>query len=120
MPPADGSSMVAYRFAASQAIYVNLWIQKSWWIFVCPQAAHLWWPAMAKLQAASVPVAYAAAPCSQCIYSLDSCVIGQADGWTDRRSNCAIAKYLPRAGVHNNALTQATGYESSHRVCKPA
>jgi len=27
-----------------------------------PQSAHLWWPAVAKLQAASVPIALAAAP----------------------------------------------------------
>ena len=42
MPPADGSS-----------------IQKSRLIYVHPrtgpQSAHLWWPAVAKLQAAGVP-----------------------------------------------------------------
>jgi len=49
MPPTDGSS-----------------VQKSLWIYVRPwtgpQSAHLWWPAVAKLQAASVPIAEAAAP----------------------------------------------------------
>jgi len=37
------------------------WIRKSWRIYVRPrtgpQSAHLWWPAVAKLQAASVPIA---------------------------------------------------------------
>jgi len=40
MPPADGSSMVA-KIAADLRL----------------QSTHLWWPAVAKLQAASVPVA---------------------------------------------------------------
>jgi len=57
--PADGCSTVAYRFAANQAICVSPWIQKSRRIYVRPrtgpQSAHLWWPAVAKLQAASVP-----------------------------------------------------------------
>jgi len=48
--PADGCSTVAYRFAANQ---------KSRRIYVRPrtgpQSAHLWWLAVAKLQAASVP-----------------------------------------------------------------
>ena len=35
------------------------WRQKS--RHTGPQSAHLWWPVVAKLQAASVPVAYAAA-----------------------------------------------------------
>jgi len=52
MPPADGSSTMAYRFAANQ---------KSRRIYVRPrsgpQSEHLWWPAVAKLQAASVPIA---------------------------------------------------------------
>ena len=47
--PADGSS-----------------IQKSRRIYVRPrtgpQSAHLWWPEVAKLQAASVPITLAAAP----------------------------------------------------------
>jgi len=61
--PADGSSTVAYRFAANQAICVSPWIQKSRRIYVrprtrtCPQSARLWWPVVAKLQAASVPTA---------------------------------------------------------------
>jgi len=60
--PADGSSTVAYSFSANQAICVSPWLQKkSWRICVRPrtgpQSAHLSWPAMAKLQAASVPIA---------------------------------------------------------------
>jgi len=43
-PPVDGSSAMAYRFAANEAICVSR---------VCPrtgpQSAHLWWPAVAKL-----------------------------------------------------------------------
>jgi len=61
MPPANGSSTVAYRFAANQAVCVSPWIQKSRRIYVRPQtgpqSAHLWWPAVAKLQATSVPIA---------------------------------------------------------------
>jgi len=63
MPPpiVDGSSTVAYRFAANQAICVSPWIQKSRRIYVRPrtgpQSAHLWWSAVAKLQVASVPIA---------------------------------------------------------------
>jgi len=48
-PPSDGSS-----------------VQKSWRIYVrprtYPQSTHHCWPAVAKLQAASVPIAWAAAP----------------------------------------------------------
>jgi len=44
---------------------VWLW-QKLQRIYICPrmdpQSAHLWWPAVAKLQAASMPIALAAAP----------------------------------------------------------
>jgi len=44
--PADGSSTVAYRFAANQAICVSPWIPKSRRIYVRPQtgpqSAHLW------------------------------------------------------------------------------
>ena len=62
MPPADGSS-----------------IQKSRRIYVRPrtgpQSAHLWWLAVAKLQAASVPITYAAAPWDR-----------QTDGQTDGRA----------------------------------
>jgi len=61
MPPAYGSSTVAYRFAANQAVCVSPWIQKSRRIYVRPQtgpqSAHLRWPAVAKLQATSVPIA---------------------------------------------------------------
>ena len=53
--------MVAYRFVANQAIYFSPCIQKSRRIYVRPrtgpQSAHLWWPAVAKLQAASMPIA---------------------------------------------------------------
>ena len=42
------------------------WWQKSRQIYVRPrtgpQFAHLWWSSVAKLQAAGVPIAYAAAP----------------------------------------------------------
>ena len=59
--PADGSSTVAYRFAANQAISIPTCTLKSRRIYVRPrtgpQSAHLWWPAMAKMQAASVPIA---------------------------------------------------------------
>jgi len=59
-PAADGSSTVAHRFAANQAICVSPSIQKSRRICVRsrtgPQSAHLWWPAVAKLQAVNVPV----------------------------------------------------------------
>jgi len=44
MPPADGSSV-----QKSRRIYVRL--------RTGPQSAHLCWPAVAKLQAASVPIA---------------------------------------------------------------
>jgi len=57
MLPADGSSTVAYRIGADR---------KSRRICVRPrtgpQPAHLWWPAVAELRAASVPLAQAAAP----------------------------------------------------------
>ena len=60
--PADGSHIVSLPIRPSQ-------IQKSRRIYICPQtgpqSAHLWWPAMTKLQAASVPVA---------------CAVGQTDG----------------------------------------
>jgi len=74
MPPAaDGSSTVAYRFAANQAIYVSPWIQKSRRIYVRPrtgpQSAHLWWLAVATG--------------SQRAYTLGSCAMGQTDGRTD-------------------------------------
>ena len=55
------------------------WIQKSLRIYVRPrtgwQSAHLWWPAVAKLQAASVPIDYAG-----------SCAMGQTDGWIAHRA----------------------------------
>jgi len=52
---------VAYRFAANQTICVSPWIQKSRRIHfrprTGPQSAYIWWPAVAKLQAASAPIA---------------------------------------------------------------
>jgi len=56
-PPADGSSTVACRFTANQKswrIYVRLQMSPE---SICNglESAHLWWPAVAKLQAASVP-----------------------------------------------------------------
>jgi len=62
------------------------WIQKSRRIYVRPrtgpQSAHLWWwPAVAKLQASSVPIAQAG-----------SCAMGQTDGQADRRTDRAIPK----------------------------
>jgi len=60
--PADGSHIASLPIRPSQ-------IQKSRRIYIRPwtgpQSAHLWWPAMTKLQAASVPVA---------------CAVGQTDG----------------------------------------
>jgi len=41
---------LVYRFAANQVIMDRK-------IAAGPQSAHLWWPAVAKLQAASVPIA---------------------------------------------------------------
>ena len=49
MPP----SMAVRRWQKSRRIYVRP--------RTGPQSAHLWWPAVAKLQAASVPIAWAAA-----------------------------------------------------------
>ena len=62
------------------------WQFDSWRIYVRPrtgpQSTHLWWPAVAKLLAASVPIAYG------------SCAMGQTDGWIVVSLN---APY----GVHN-------------------
>jgi len=46
--------MAVRRWQKSRRIYVHP--------RTGPQSAHLWWPVVAKLQAASVPVAWAAAP----------------------------------------------------------
>ena len=66
----------ARRYAPPQ-MAVRRW-QKSRRIYVrprtCPQSAHLWWPAVADLQAASVPIAEAAAP-------WDRQTDGHAYGW---------------------------------------
>jgi len=50
---------VAYRYAANQAICDSPWIYVR--LRTGPQSAHFWWLAVAKLQAASVSVAQAAA-----------------------------------------------------------
>ena len=61
-PAADGSSTLSHRFAVNQAIstYTTRTL-KSRRIYVRlrtgPQSAHLWWPAVAKLQAARAPKA---------------------------------------------------------------
>ena len=69
MLPADDSSTVAYHFAANQAIMdpriAAAYVRPR----TGPQSVHLWWPAMAKLQAASMH-----------LYSLGSCAMGQTDG----------------------------------------
>ena len=69
MLPADDSSTVAYHFAANQAIMdpriAAAYVRPR----TSPQSVHLWWPAMAKLQAASMH-----------LYSLGSCAMGQTDG----------------------------------------
>jgi len=46
-PPANGSSMMAKIAADLRPSGPRMG----------PQSAHLWWPAVAKLQAASVPIA---------------------------------------------------------------
>ena len=53
------------------------------------QSVHLWWPAVAKLQAASMPIAWAAAPW---------------DRWTDA-SHCSK---MPTEAGHSNTDTHAT------------
>jgi len=82
MLPADGSSTVAYRIGADR---------KSRRICVRPrtgpQPAHLWWPAVAELRAASVPLAQAAAP---------------RDRHTDERTDRAIPKCPPLGRGHDN------------------
>ena len=52
--PAEGSSTAAQRFAASQAIAepkIAAELRRS-----ADESAHLWWPSVAKLQAASLPI----------------------------------------------------------------
>ena len=74
-------------FAASQTICISPWIQKSRRIYVRPrtgpQSAHLCWPAVAKLQAASVPTPR------------------QLRHGTDRRTDCAIPKCRSRVGAQS-------------------
>ena len=45
---APAAPMAVRRLQKSRRIYVRPWTD--------PQSAHLWWPAVAKLQAASVPI----------------------------------------------------------------
>jgi len=56
-PRDDTSSTVAYRFAADQAVVdpkiASIYVRPR----TGPQSAHLWWPALTKLQAAGVPIA---------------------------------------------------------------
>jgi len=96
MPLADDSSTLAYRFAANQAICVSPCIQKSRRIYVRPrtgpQSAHLWWPAVAKLQAATV----------QCVGS-GSYAMGQIDGRRDRWTDRDIPK-CPLGREHDKKL----------------
>jgi len=83
MPPADGSSTVAYRFVANQTIMdpkIAADLRPS-----ADGSAHLWWPAVTKLQAASVPIAQAG-----------SCVMGQTDG------RIALFRNAPPGRRHNN------------------
>jgi len=80
-PPADGSLT-----------------QTSWQIYIRPQtgpqSAHLWWLAVAKLQAA---------------YSIGSCPMGQ----TDRRTDCTIPKCPPRAWGMISCFTGGTVHDLS-------
>jgi len=62
-----------------------------------PQSAHLWWPAVAKLQAASVPIAYAAAPWDR-----------QTDGSRYR---------LIRPGPYRRAGSRSSACRRSHSEC---
>ena len=69
-------------------------IQKSRRIYVRPrtgpQSAHLWWPAVAKLQAASVPIAWAAA------------------SWNRQTDRSRYTKMLSQGGGITNYQTVAT------------
>jgi len=56
MPPADGSSTVAYRFAVNQAICVSPWIKKiTADLRSSADGSAVRTSVVAKLQAASVP-----------------------------------------------------------------
>ena len=70
LPPADGSS----TWQKLRRIYVRP--------RTGPQSPHLWWPAVAKLQAASMPIS--------------SCAMGQTDGRT------AVSLYSRLGRGHNN------------------
>jgi len=85
-----------------------LWIQKLWRIYdrlqTVPQSTHLWWLAVAKLQAASVPIAYAG-----------SCTMGQTDGWIVVSLNAT-----PTAGgmiITTATIEQCTNDVQMHARC---
>jgi len=69
--PGGGETISARRWQLHGGISFRRkpWIQE---IAADLQSAHIWWPAVAKLQAASVPIAQAG-----------SCAMGQTDGRTD-------------------------------------
>ena len=89
------------------------WIQKSRRIYVRPrtgpQSAHLWWwPAVAKLQASSVPIAQAG-----------SCAMGQTDGQADRRTDRAIPKWSVGRGIISLCSTSSVGSQrDAARICR--
>ena len=59
-------------------------------------SAHLWWPAVAKMQAASVRRAN----------SLGSCVMGQTDGRTERQTDGTRCCIMPPHGRGHNKQQQ--------------
>ena len=89
-PPMAVRWWLAYRFAANQAICVSSSVQRSRRIYVRPrtgpQPAHLWWPAVAKLQVPKQPIK-------------SRCAVGQTDGRTDGGTDRAVPKRPRRAGA---------------------
>ena len=87
MPPSDSSSL-----KKSRRIYVRP--------RTGPQSAHLWWPAVAKLQAANVPVVWAAALCDRQTDGSRYSKMSRSDGDIITRSNymqlrcCLISKCI--------------------------
>jgi len=88
--------MVVRRWQLSRRIYVRP--------RTGPQSVHLWWPAVAKLQAASVPVAYAAA-------SWDRHTYGQTDG------RIALFQNVPLGRGHNNYPTRSARSAGEEGLC---
>jgi len=82
--------------------------KKSRRIYVRPrkglQSAHLWWQVVAKVQAASVPIAQATAPWDR-----------QTDGRTDRLGRIALFQNAPYRAGHNN---YEVNIRSEHRCYK--